>query len=698
MGFAALQPAAAECPPPACHDQVISDAAMRVRSDVSGTIGVPSQGHSGFSSTYVVLSGQPTTTVTNTGIIYSSHGGVISNTTLGKFINSGVIVGSVAFSNQGPLDTFINIGSIHGVTDGIDNVSQIGTLINSGRISGSNAAIFSSGSLGSLINSGIIDGNIVNTSSNPLLIENTNTAVFGTLTGGAIDSPAGLTLGPGNILLDDDVNVGSNTLVSTADNVEVGLGGHSVIGNFSHVGGDWITPVVDGQDATLSVTGTGTLGDANVVIVGRGLHVGETVTIIATGGGLSTLDGNTYFVLGTGGLSASATIVSGDTLVATLTKGGFGSIGAMAGGQAAGMGSALDAINSAGTSAATAFDDSVLIPLMTDPAAEQQRALRQLAPSSLSGSALAASQSADPVASAVEQHELALLDPGESDIGAAAGSEPHRLALWGQALGGFSERSTTGSASGYTGTTYGLVSGVDWQARPDLTLGVALSYIKGETWGADDASGSFTGLDSYQLTGYGTYRFGPAFADGQLGFGYNRYAQSRAIAFLGQSADAGYGGEQYLIKLGGGYDIPLRHGLTLTPMAGLQFLSAVTDAYDENGSSADLHVDRSTANSLTQELGFKLSTALATPWGRLSPEGRLAWVHDYLNGPIASSGVLAGQVFTANNPRTAADGARLTAGAVLETAGDVSFRAEYDGEARADYQSHTGLVKITWGF
>jgi hypothetical protein len=28
----------------------------------------------------------------------------------------------------------------------------------------------------------------------------------------------------------------------------------------------------------------------------------------------------------------------------------------------------------------------------------------------------------------------------------------------------------------------------------------------------------------------------------------------------------------------------------------------------------------------------------------------------------------------------------------------LSFRAEYEGEARVKYQSHTGLVKVLWGF
>ena len=71
---------------------------------------------------------------------------------------------------------------------------------------------------------------------------------------------------------------------------------------------------------------------------------------------------------------------------------------------------------------------------------------------------------------------------------------------------------------------------------------------------------------------------------------------------------------------------------------------------------------------------------------------------DYTKGPIATSSVLAGSSMTTTTPRTAPDGVRI--GLAAELGGDdaLSFRAEYEGEMRAQYQSHTGVVKALWGF
>ena len=114
--------------------------------------------------------------------------------------------------------------------------------------------------------------------------------------------------------------------------------------------------------------------------------------------------------------------------------------------------------------------------------------------------------------------------------------------------------------------------------------------------------------------------------------------------------------------------------------------------------AADLSVGRQTEDSLTQELGVKTSWRLATALGTLEPEVTAAWVHDYLHGPIATSGVMGGEAFAVATPRIAADGARISVAATLVKSDRLSFRAEYDGELRAGYQSHTGLLKVLWQF
>jgi hypothetical protein len=74
------------------------------------------------------------------------------------------------------------------------------------------------------------------------------------------------------------------------------------------------------------------------------------------------------------------------------------------------------------------------------------------------------------------------------------------------------------------------------------------------------------------------------------------------------------------------------------------------------------------------------------------------WIHDYTQGPIATSGLMGGEAFASTTPRVTPDGARIGLAATLNSDGDWSFRTEYEGELRAGYQSHTGLIKAIIGF
>jgi outer membrane autotransporter protein len=103
-------------------------------------------------------------------------------------------------------------------------------------------------------------------------------------------------------------------------------------------------------------------------------------------------------------------------------------------------------------------------------------------------------------------------------------------------------------------------------------------------------------------------------------------------------------------------------------------------------------------DGLTQELGAKLSGTVGTAWGRLLPDLRLSWVHDYLNGAIASTSVLAGTSFVSTTGRTAADGIGIGVGATLDQGEGFRLRLEYSGELRRDYQSHAGVLRATFDF
>jgi outer membrane autotransporter protein len=111
-----------------------------------------------------------------------------------------------------------------------------------------------------------------------------------------------------------------------------------------------------------------------------------------------------------------------------------------------------------------------------------------------------------------------------------------------------------------------------------------------------------------------------------------------------------------------------------------------------------LSVKGRTLNGLTQELGVKTAWSFATRFGQFVPELTAKWVHDYTRDAIATSGVIGGETFAITVPRGAADGARIGTAATLKRSERLSFGAEYNGELRAGYRSHTGSIKARWQF
>ncbi|TWB37282.1 autotransporter outer membrane beta-barrel domain-containing protein, partial [Nitrospirillum pindoramense] len=179
----------------------------------------------------------------------------------------------------------------------------------------------------------------------------------------------------------------------------------------------------------------------------------------------------------------------------------------------------------------------------------------------------------------------------------------------------------------------------------------------------------------------------------------NHFDQRRVIQFLGARANANYGGEQYLGKVTVGYELPSAADFTLTPQVSVRAVRLSNHGYQErDAGAANMAVDSLVTNAITQELGMKVDTTWDTGIGRLFPDLRVFWVHDYLNGPIATTGALAGVTFASTTGRPQADGLGLALGTTLEKSDGFKLRLEYTGELRRDYQSHGGMLRASWDF
>jgi len=695
---------------------------------IAGTIGIFNMAGTTTGNTTAGMIG----TLTNNGVISGNTYGIHNASMIGTLTNDGTISGGTYgiynggtgnHPTSGTIGTLTNDGIISGGTYGIYNggtsnhpsSGTIGALTNSGTIAGP-IAIYNgnTSTLGPIVNSGLIAGNIVNTATQSLTIDGGAGTIFGTLTGstGSIGSAnegtitstaANLVFGSGNVLLNDLINVGGNSVVNNGAAIKV-VNPVSITGAYQQTGGGFLAEAASATSyGYLGVSGNASVANSSIVIKGSGLPDGSSFTIVRSGA-TGSYTGDTVSVIGTN-LAATLQPV-GNNLVVTLGSLGssssspntFAAIGASAGGVAAALGPVLDEINGSSAPAAVAFQNAVLVPLALLPASQQGQAIKELAP--VQNTFQAVDNSVTTVLDAIEQHQQTAM-ASSPETGKAAGSDTRNNTLWAQMLGGAAHRDSNAEAVGYNSNDFGIAAGADHLFTPELLGGVALSWLRAWSNGIDSASGQSATLDNYQLTFYGTYRHGRAFIDGQLGAGWNHFDQSRGIAFLGQTASASYDGQQYLAGAQAGYDFPIAGpgDPTVTPFFGLRWLQADDDSYTESGAgAADLSVGRQTINNVTQELGVKAGWRLGTALGIVEPELTAAWLHDYTHGPIPTSGIIGGQTFATTTPSIAADGARIGVAATLAANDRLSFRAEYDGELRDGYQSHTGLIKTVWQF
>ena len=669
-------------------------------------------------------------TLTNSGTISGGGTGIYTATSIGQLTNAGIInggtigirtsgtitAGSTPQTIVGSIGTLTNSGVISGGQTGIRNMAVMGPLANSGTITGGLYALNSSGpfaSIGAITNSGVINGNVL-VGNQDLSILGGSDSNFGTIMGGSVVITDGnLTFGAGNQLLASDITVrggaGTVTLGGTLQaNIPIAISGNLVQNNGSLL----ILGINAASQGRLNVTGTVNMANAAVrfqPLNGFILSSGAKYTLVdsATPVGTSyagvqvtapgyrstittlTVDGHYNLVLNldSGG---------GDTAIGS--GAGYTAIGRASGATPGGMGSTLDQLAANNS----AFQQQVLNRIDDLPEGKaQQDAVRQTAPVQTAPGAVAMNVSAAPTTQVVEQHQIGLLaQNGRTGGGMAAGSGGSKLGMWMQVMGGYSNRSTTATVDGYSSRSGGMMIGMDYNLSPTAVVGIGTSMLQGRTNTGGVTTGSTTSLTNYSVTAYGSWQFRPdSFVFGQAGGGSNSFTQRRRIGFLGATARSQFSGDQMQVKGGLGHDVHLTDSVTLTPMATLQYLRADTQGYGETGAGlANLRVNRSGVDALVHEVGARVSGRLETPLGTMLPEARLSWTHDYIAGPIAATGQLAGAAFFSTTPRLAPDGARLNLASTLLYSDRLTVRAEYQGDLRSNYQAHTGLVRASLAF
>jgi outer membrane autotransporter protein len=673
---------------------------------VSGTIsnsGVMTISN-GTSSTGIMIEAGSGVSVENTGTL-----SVSTTARAGGIVTTGTVTGTI--KNSGNLTVAGNASGAGIFIDGGSNVSveNSGTLSVSSMSSAVGIATTTTGSIAQLTNSGTI-------SATQYAIQNagtmqSNSTIYGVLSGYTSDSSmvkgqithtnADLTFSSGKIWLNDDINATGHSVKNTGATLKLS-NAVTITGNYVQTGGGLLVEATNtSSHGALNVSGDAAISNSTVVVSGNNLAVGDSYTIVGAGGtgSYTTLSAS---VVGTADRNAVVKTVGKD-LVVILTKadgtGKYTPVGNAEGGSATPLGRTLDTINAKDTPAAIAFQNQVLAQIDSLPEAQRGTAIKELSPASAANTVQLSAQATSIVIGAVEtRQQIAMSGDGASQTGIAAGDEARYSQLWGQILGGSAHRAGDSENDGFTSKSFGLTSGFDHLITPNLLGGVALSWVRSWTDGSNASNGSTNTLDSYQMTFYGTYHIDRLAIDGQIGAGWNHYDQQRTISFLGNTASADYDGQQYMARTRVGYDFSLGD-TTLTPFAGLRWLGARTESYQETGAgAANNSVNSQNNSSVTHEVGARAEWSFDTPTGIVSPEVSAAWIHDYTDNTVDTTGQIGGTDYSIQTKGLESDGVRLGIGLSYQTYENLSLKLSYDGELRSGYQSQAATLRMNLDF
>ena len=259
--------------------------------------------------------------------------------------------------------------------------------------------------------------------------------------------------------------------------------------------------------------------------------------------------------------------------------------------------------------------------------------------------------------------------------------------------GEFTDIGSTSNARGYNLSSAGFTLGMDYRVNENFAIGVNLGYSRTN---ADIAGGGKINTDGLKLGLYATYFRDGFYVDAAVQGGYNTYDTRRAA--LRGSATGSTDGTDFNAHLAFGYDWR-RGGLTVGPMASVQYTRVGFDGFGESGSRAALTYASQSADSLRTALGAKASYEIHAGSVIIKPEVRAAWQHEFGDSSYGIQSQISngGAGFNVVGAEIGADSLLLGAGVAVLWNERTSTYVYYDGEiGRTNYQSNnvSGGVRL----
>ncbi|WP_413197266.1 autotransporter domain-containing protein [Pararobbsia alpina] len=693
------------------------------------------------------------------GTLHNGSTGVIEGTYFGVFND----MDPMMMSGSSAITTLNNDGLITGGQGAIENYGTIGSINNTGTIQGP-TAIYNGflGTIGTITNSGTIAGDIVYGTVLPqtLTLAGGTGTTFGTLTGadsvslGTITNMTGdVVFSGGNTLLNDNINVGTNTVHNAGGVLQVNQP-VAITGNYTQAAAATLQiGVASGATTTgaLSDTGYGRLvvsgntsidANSNVTLKSNGyaFAAGQRYVVIDTAGaatynentlhysmhGVSgsvtgaavTNNGNSDLVLTVQHVDASTTPTSPASPTApatpatptspatpttpvtstTATTTPFATIP-----------NAVSSLNGllgyTGVSDASLLNlyDAALGSLSNATTESANRIGKQLTPTQTSTGAAAPTFSAlDVVNAHMNSMHLASSEMGS---GISTGESPLEWQVWGQGFGGHASQQERDNVDGYSANFGGALVGADRAVSDRWRVGGVFNYAHTAIDNSGDTSGDSTGVNSYGLLGYASYAGSPWYVNLSGGVVFQHYDTSRIVALQGFTglANGSFSGQQYVARVDGGYPIAVGSA-TVTPVASLSYSYLNQNGYTETGGNgAALAIGGSHATSVRSALGAKLEKSYETKYGVIVPEVSAQWVHEYDQARQTTAARFAADTsgetaFTSFGMTPVSDVADLSVGVTLLRANNMSLTARYELQAGSGFVSSTGILRLQQKF
>jgi uncharacterized protein with beta-barrel porin domain len=640
----------------------------RVTITNSGTITVGDFSYGIFANGDGAIGPGTNATVTNNGTIIAGNGGFGIN----------------AFENY----NVVNSGTIKVGDGGIGiQVDDSNTVFNSGSVLAPNGFSIVGGSDNNITNTGLLLGSILLLGSNNTLT-NQGTIILG--------DPANYTAPAGALIAGTLENQLTGTIGVRVDPTS----NDTYQADTINLNGRLHILVTRGLYERTTVYSTATTGIAPLIACGCGALTGQFSTVTSS---------SPFF-------TATADYSTPSEVNVILTRIDFGSVPGMTPNQRA-VGNALEGSYSTTlTGNAAAFYSNLL-------AATSVTALDQLSGEGTSAAQNAAFSAGSLFNGAMQtqglfapdlgglsvvippaQYAATRIAPGHEafaslDKTAALAQQPGRFRIWTAGFGASQSlqgQADTGSASQSVRSAGGVL-GFDWQAAPDLRVGLAV--------GGSESTFSVAGLaTSGRMTAghvgaYAMKTWGAYYVAASLSYARLDNSTTRTIIGIGptETVSGRFDSDQLSARLEIGWKQAYGR-VNVTPFVAVEPSVLWQRGYTESGTGIlGLTVASHTATSLPTFVGVQFDGRYVMPDGAvLAPYSRLSWVHEFEPDRRVSAAFITvpGASFTVNGARAASDAARLDTGAKLMFSGGLALFANFTGE----WSDHTHSYAGSGGF